>query len=195
MAEKLFLYKRPNHAVVNDTDRDPATGTVIVKGKSLVSAFFGLDLAVRSVSLGGGTLAEALRVLRKIDKASHTIPQLQDRYLILKQSERKIVEHAVSTFNWSRFCEEQNMNIWISWVEFLEGFDTESDVYAATWLSYDALNPPAEFAEWKLSHSTALEKYNKQVADAEAAARSTATLDAPEAASGPEAAPEPEPAN
>jgi hypothetical protein len=198
MAEKMYLYHRPNHAVVSDTDRDPETGTVIMRGKSLVSAFFGLDLAVRSVCLGAGTLAEALRVLRKIEKANHAVPQLQDRYLVLKPSERKLIEHACNTFNWSRFCEEQGMNIWTGWMEFLEGFDPESDVYAKTWISYDPLNPPTEYADWKLAHSTDLAHYNARVAAAEAAARDkgkASVEDAPVAVDSapPEIAPEPEP--
>ena len=168
---KLFLYKRPNHAtVITDSEKDPKTGTLLIKKQMAVSAFVGIDIAVRGVSIGGTTMVEALRILRKIEKASHDVPNLQDRYLILKPSERKIVETSVTTFNWSKFCTENGINLWTSWLDFLNGFDPEADEYASTWLEYDPMNPPIEYATWKLQHDKDIAAYNDRIAKAEAAA-------------------------
>jgi hypothetical protein len=171
MSEQLFLYKRPDHAkVITETAKDPKTGTLIVKKQSLVSAFVGIDIAVRGIAIGGNTMVEALRVLRKIEKSSHAVANLQDRYLILKQSERKIVETSVTTFNWSKFCTDNGINLWVNWLEFLDGFDPESDEYSNTWLAYDPLTPPAEYAAWKVQHDKDIRDYDARVAAAENAA-------------------------
>lgn len=180
MSEQLFLYKRPDHAkVITETAKDPKTGTLIVKKQSLVSAFVGIDIAVRGIAIGGNTMVEALRVLRKIEKSSHAVANLQDRYLILKQSERKIVETSVTTFNWSKFCVDNGINLWINWLEFLDGFDPESDEYSNTWLAYDPLTPPAEYAAWKVQHDKDIRDYDARVAAAENAAadRAASTKD------------------
>lgn len=171
MSEQLFLYKRPNHVnVITESAKDPKTGTLIVKKQTLVSAFVGIDIAVRGVSIGGNTMVEALRVLRKIEKSSHAVANLQDRYLILKPGERKLIETSVTTFNWSKYCTDSGINLWINWLEFLEGFDPESESYAATWISYDPMNPPEEYATWKTQHTADIAKYNERVANAEKAA-------------------------
>lgn len=180
MSEQLFLYKRPDHAkVITETAKDPKTGTLIVKKQSLVSAFVGIDIAVRGIAIGGNTMVEALRVLRKIEKSSHAVANLQDRYLILKQSERKIVETSVTTFNWSKFCTDNGINLWVNWLEFLDGFDPESDEYSNTWLAYDPLTPPAEYAAWKVQHDKDIRDYDARVAAAENAAadRAASTKD------------------
>lgn len=174
MSEQLFLYKRPNHVnVITESAKDPKTGTLIVKKQTLVSAFVGIDIAVRGVSIGGNTMVEALRVLRKIEKSSHAVANLQDRYLILKPGERKLIETSVTTFNWSKYCTDSGINLWINWLEFLEGFDPEAEDYASTWLAYDPLKPPAEYAAWKLQHEKDIALYNERVALAEQAAAKT----------------------
>lgn len=165
--EKQYLYQRPKHTVIRVPDRLPNGATRFVE--AAVSAFQGIEYAIRGTSLKEPTFVEALRVLRKIEKASHEVPALQHRYLVLKPSERKLIEQAVTKFNWSEFCTNNNIDVWIQWGDFLDGFDSESDIYAETWQAFDPLNPTKEYAEWKQQHQTALEKYNQSIADAEAA--------------------------
>lgn len=177
-SEKMYLYQRPKHNIIRVPERLPNGATRFVE--AAVSAFQGIEYAIRGTSLKEPTFVEALRVLRKIENASHEVPALQHRYLVLKPSERKLVEQAVTKFNWSEFCTNNTIDVWLQWGDFLEGFDSESDVYADTWQAFDPLNPTKEYAEWKQQHQIALEKYNQSVANAEAAAlKSTQPVGAP----------------
>jgi hypothetical protein len=168
MAEKMYLYRRPDHALVNAPEKLPNGATRFVK--VAVSVFQGIEFAIRGTCLKEPTLIEALRVLRKIDAASHDVPKLQARYVILKQSERKLIEMAIAKFDWSRFCNDNGMDVWLMWDAFLEGVDPESEVYSKTWIEYDAMKPPAEYVEWKAQHEVELAAYNNAVAKAEAEA-------------------------
>lgn len=179
MSAKTYLYRRPDHAVVKMPQRTPGSNTVLVTDVA-VSAFQGIEIAVRGTSIGGGTLVEALRVLRKIEEASHDVPKLEARYLVLKPSERKLIEDAVAKFDWSKFCADTGANLWTNWMEFLEGFDPESEEHKKTWIAFDPLNPPAEYVDWKSKHTADLAMYNEAVAAAEAAKlASTQTPQAP----------------
>ena len=166
MAEKMFLYCRPNHTLIKSPEKLPNGAVRYVQ--LAVSAFQGIEYAIRGTSLQAPTLIESLRVLRKFDAASHDVPALHARYVVLKQSERKLVEQAIAKFDWTRFATDNNMDVWLLWTEFLECVDSESEVYAKTWIEYDPMNPPAAFVQWKAEHEKRLAEYNKAVADAEA---------------------------
>ena len=180
MSAKHYLYRRPDHAIVKMPQRQPGSNTVLVTDCA-VSAFNGIEIALRGTKIGGGTLVESLRILRRIEEASHDVPKLEARYLVLKPSERKLIEEAVVQFDWSKFCADTGANLWTNWMEFLEGFDPESDRYAKTWIAFDPLNPPTEYADWKAKHTADLAAYNEAVAAAEAAKLSNAAPTAPPA--------------
>lgn len=172
MEPTTYLYKRPNHSVIRVVDTDPITKTQIVKEEHYVSALIGIDLSVRSVSMNGGTLADALRIIRKIEKAAHRDTRLHAMYVEFTAKEKKIIEDSVLGFDWSKFCATNNTNIWTNWIGFLEGFIAETETYGKTWIPFDPKNPPVEYATWLLEHEKAVAAYDAEVrAATEAAAK------------------------
>lgn len=172
MTATTYLYKRPTHSILRVVDNDPVTNTPIVKQEHYVSAFNGIDLAVRAVSMNNGHLAEALRIIRKLEKASHRDPKLHAQYVEFTAQEKKIIEDSVLGFDWSKFCTQNNTTLWTNWTGFLEGFVSETEIYEKTWLSFDPKNPPSEYAAWLLEHEKNLAAYDAEVrAATEAAAK------------------------
>lgn len=167
VAAKTYLYRRPKHHVLNLINKDPKTGTLIHEGQQLISAFAGIDLAVRGVSMNNGALVECLRILRKIEKAGHREVALQYEYIEFTEAEKKIIETSVLGFGWSKHASEIGHNLWVSWMAFLEGFDPESETYKEAWLEYDPMNPPPAYVESKRRVEAAREKYEAEVRKAE----------------------------
>ena len=172
-AVKTFLYKRPKHSQLQLVQKDKDTGTLIQQGIQPVSAFAGIDAAVRGVSLGGGNLHESLRILRKLEKASHREFNLHPMYVEFTSAEKDIIVNSVNQFNWSKLCADIGHNLWTNWLDFLAGFVSDDELFAQTWIEYDPTNPPAEYAAWKIEYAEALAAYNKAVEEAEARAAAT----------------------
>lgn len=176
MEPTTYLYKRPNHSIIRVVDTDKDTGTPIVKAEHYVSAFTGIDLAVRSVSMSGGKIADALRIIRKLEKASHRDVNLHSLYVEFTAHEKKIIETSALEFDWSKFCASNNTNIWINWLLFLEGFVEGTETHLKTWIPFDPKDPPAEYATWLLEHEKRIQAYDAEVrAATEAAAKKEAT--------------------
>lgn len=167
VATKTYLYRRPKHNVLTLVNKDPETGTLFPQGQQLISAFAGIDLAVRGVSMNNGALVECLRILRKIEKVGHREVALQHEYIEFTEAEKKIIETSVLGFGWSKHAQEIGHNLWVSWTSFLEGFDPESETYAEAWIAYDPMNPPAAYVESKRKVEAAREKYEAEVLKAE----------------------------
>jgi hypothetical protein len=182
---ETYLYKRPQHFLLRIIANDPDTNTQILKGEQAISAFAGIDIAVRGVSMNNGQLADSLRIIRKLEKASHRETSLHDLYVEFTAQERKIIEASVIGFDWSKFCAQNNTNLWINWIEFLEGFIEGTDTNKATWTVFDPKNPSEDYASWKLAHAELIESYNAEVkaaelrAAAKAAEAKTAEAQAP----------------
>ena len=167
-----YLYRSPGHARVRLLNRNP-DGTSVDAGFQLVSAFSGIGEAVKAYGLtGGANLVDSLRVINKLDKASnYQAADLIDEYIVLTESEKKLIVDAVTAFNWAKFAAETGNTVWTNWAVFLSGIvDTESEAYAAAWIEYVSTNPPVEYAEWKAKHTVDVAAYEQAVADAEAAA-------------------------
>jgi hypothetical protein len=173
-AVKTYLYKRPAHNTLTITSPDPSTGTPIVRGRHLVSAFAGIDMAVRAVAMNGQNLVEVLRIIRKLEKAMHREVALHAQYVEFTTVEKKIITDSILQFPWSRNAQELGHNLWIMWTSFLEGFDDTSDTYASTWLEYDPMNPPEEYATWKIKHAQDIATWESKVKEAEEAAAAKA---------------------
>jgi hypothetical protein len=170
-------------------------GSSTENGFQFVSAFSGISEAVKAYGLtGGSNLVDSIRVINKLDRASnYQSADLIDEYIVLTESEKKLIIDAVSQFNWAKFSADSGNTVWTNWAIFLSGIvDSESEEYALAWTEYVSTNPPAEYAEWKAKHTADVAAYEKAVADAEAAAiarRAAETQAAVDAASNP--APEP----
>lgn len=174
-AVKTYLYKRPAHNTLTIMSVDPETKTQVVQGRHLISAFAGMDMAVRGVAMNGQNLVEVLRIIRKLEKAMHRQIMLHAQYVEFTAIEKKIITDSILQFPWSKNAQELGHNLWITWTTFLEGFDDSSDVYASTWLEYDPMNPPEEYAAWKIQHAKNISEWEAKVREAEETAASKVT--------------------
>lgn len=168
---KAWLYHRPKHAAVTLVDKLP-NGNNVARGVQAVSAFTGIMEAVKATSMGNGQLIDSLRIIKKLDSANqYPDANLIEEYVVFTEAEKALIIAAVTGFNWSKFVAESGNTVWTSWVEFLAGFNAEfEEEYARSWIAYDPLNPPVEFAEWKKKHAASKAEYEAKVAEAEARA-------------------------
>lgn len=168
---KIFLYKRPEHMPTKMVKRQD--GILVDAGVTYTSALIGLDAAVRGTSMGGGILVDSLRILRKIDAAVHQHEvKLHFKYTEFTEIEKEIITVAGINFDWSKYSIDSGNTSWIHWIEFLEGFDKESDTYRNTWIEYDPLHPDAGYAEWKENYKVLENEWNEKVEAARRAALS-----------------------
>lgn len=170
--KKNYLYRRPAHVEVQAVEQDPKTQTFIFKGMRKVSAYTGLIEAVKATSMQGAHLVDSIRLIKKFTTAlERPTPELCDEYIVVTNAERDLLTAAVSSFNWSKYAEVSGNSVWVNWLDFLAGFNSEFETeYAFTWTEYDPLNPPVAYAEWKQTHQAALAAYAEKVAAAEKAA-------------------------
>lgn len=174
MSTKTFLYKRPAHHPTKVIER--RDGNMVLAGEIQTSAFDGIDAAIRGVAMGNNTLAMAIRILRKLEKAKHEHePNLHHQYVVFTEQEKQIICSAMNQFNWSEFGAQTGNTTWTRWIDFLEGFDAESELFSKVWLEYDPMKPPAEYAEWLVQYEKDLAAYNEKVAAARAAVLATKT--------------------
>lgn len=185
MEPKNYLYRRPAHSNVQTYQKDPKTGTLIDQGIQKVAAYTGLIEALKSTSMQGAHLVDSIRLIKKFTTAlERPTADLCDEYIVVTEKEKELLVAAVNNFNWSKFAEASGNSVWINWLAFLAGFNSEfEEEYSFTWTVYDPLNPPVAYAEWKQAHQAALAEYASKVAAAEKAAieanaKQTATAEA-----------------
>lgn len=167
---KTWLFRVPNPGVVRVVQPN-AEGVQTYMGDQLVSAFAGIDEAIRYVGFNGQNLVENLRLLRKFEKAAHKRePGLDFLYIEVTESEKNTIVSAGAGFNWSAYAAQTGNSLWIHWMDLLEIFDTESEAHARAFRVYDPMNPDAEYVEFKRWHAERLAAYEKQIAEAEAKA-------------------------
>lgn len=172
MSTKSYLYRRPAHINVRMVEKDPETGTNVEKGTQVVVAFAGISEAVKATSMQAGQLVDSIRLLKKLDAPfKHGVLELVDEYIVVTEAEKALMLNAVNSFNWSKFSADTGNTVWINWIGFLAGFNEEfTDEYKFTWTEYDPLNPPVEYAEWKLKHAAAVDARLAAIKQAEEAA-------------------------
>jgi hypothetical protein len=169
MSTKTFLYKRPAHHMTKIIEK--RGDVTMLAGELPTSAFVGIDAAIRGVAMGNNTLAIAIRILRKLEKAMHTHEtSLHHLFVEFTEQEKQIICSAVNQFNWSEFAVQTGNTTWTRWIDFLEAFDTESDAHKSSWTEYDPLKPSVEYAEWRVQYAKDLAAYEQKVAEARAAA-------------------------